>query len=61
VDRFAEAARVFMGRDPEALPWWTKIEKPGVMDLIRPAAVIESLDRFMQGAPSAREQKAPTG
>jgi heptosyltransferase I len=52
VDRFAEAARVFMGREPEALPWWTKIEKPGVMDLIRPEAVIERLDRFMQSAPA---------
>ncbi len=48
VDRFGEAARVFMGREAEALPWWTKIEKPGVMDLIRPQAVIECLDRFMQ-------------
>jgi heptosyltransferase I len=41
-----------MGREPEALPWWTKIEKPGVMDLIRPEAVIERLDRFMQSAPA---------
>jgi heptosyltransferase I len=48
VDRFREAARVFMGREPEALPWWTKIERPGVMDLIRPEEVIERLDQFMQ-------------
>jgi heptosyltransferase I len=48
VDRFAEAARTFMGREPEALPWWTKIEKPGVMDLIRPEDVFERLDRFMR-------------
>jgi heptosyltransferase I len=48
VDRFAEAARVFMGREPEALPWWTKIEKPGVMDLIRPEEVLQRLDQFMQ-------------
>jgi heptosyltransferase I len=48
VDRFAEAARAFMGREPEELPWWTKIEKPGVMDLIRPEEVIQRLDQFMQ-------------
>jgi heptosyltransferase I len=47
VDRFPEAARLFRGREPEALPWWTKIEKPGVMDLIRPQDAIEQLDRFM--------------
>src|SRR5208337_2906997 len=32
VNRFPEAARVFMRREPEELPWWVKIEKPGVMD-----------------------------
>jgi heptosyltransferase I len=48
IDRFPEAARAFMGREPEDLPWWTKIEKPGVMDLIRPDEVKERLDRFMQ-------------
>jgi heptosyltransferase I len=47
VNRFPDAARAFKGREPEALPWWVKIEKPGVMDLIRPAEVIERLDEFM--------------
>ncbi len=53
VDRFADAARAFMGREPETLPWWTKIEKPGVMDLIRPDEVIRRLDQFMQSAQAA--------
>ena len=48
VNRFPEAARRFLGREPEALPWWVKIEKPGVMDLIRPAEVIARLDEFME-------------
>jgi heptosyltransferase I len=48
VDRFADAARTFMGREPGALPWGVKIEKPGVMDLIRPEEVIQRLDQFMQ-------------
>jgi heptosyltransferase I len=34
VDRFAAAAHKFRGKAPEALPWITKIEEPGVMDLI---------------------------
>jgi heptosyltransferase I len=50
VNRFPEAARAFMGREPEELPWWVKIEKPGVMDLIRPEAVTEMVDRFMARA-----------
>jgi heptosyltransferase I len=48
VNRFPEAARSFMGRTPAELPWWVKIEKPGVMDLIRPQDVIERLDEFMR-------------
>jgi heptosyltransferase I len=57
VDRFAEAARVYMGREPEELPWWTKIEKPGVMDLIRPEEVIQRLDEFMQSPARARRAR----
>jgi len=48
VNRFPEAARVFMRREPEQLPWWVKIEKTGVMDLIQPDAVMQRLDEFMQ-------------
>ncbi len=55
VDRFAEAARAFTGREPDELPWAVKIEKPGVMDLIRPQDVIERLDQFMLRDP----RKAP--
>jgi heptosyltransferase I len=51
VNRFPEAARTFMGREPEQMPWWVKIERPGVMDLIQPLDVIERLDQFMHGNP----------
>jgi heptosyltransferase I len=44
VNRYAEAARQFLRKTPEQLPWMTKIEKPGVMDLIRPEDVIAKLD-----------------
>lgn len=47
VNRFPDAARRFMRKEPEQLPWWVKIEKPGVMDLIEPAEVIHKLDEFM--------------
>ncbi len=59
VDRFADAARTFLGREPADLPWNVKIEKPGVMDLITPREVIETLDRFMQRREQARNAPTP--
>jgi heptosyltransferase I len=44
VDRFDEAARRYLGKAAAELPWRTKIERPGVMDLIEPAAVIAQLE-----------------
>jgi heptosyltransferase I len=60
VDRFPEAARVFLRREPEELPWNVKIEKPGVMDLIEPSAVIEKLDRLMGERNPAAPAQSPT-
>jgi heptosyltransferase I len=59
VNRFPEAARAFMGCEPEALPWWVKIEKPGVMDLIRPEDVTARLDQFMQGGGRGASGSSP--
>lgn len=53
IDRFPDAARTFRGHEPEELPWWTKIEEPGVMDLIRPQEVIARLDEFMRARAAA--------
>jgi heptosyltransferase I len=47
VDRYATAARQFRQSTPEALPWTTKIEVPGVMDLITVDDVTERLDALM--------------
>ena len=44
VDRYPEAARAFLHREPEDLPWTTKIERPGVMDLIAVRDVTDKLD-----------------
>jgi len=52
VDRFDAAARRFLGRSADELPWPTKIERPGVMDLIEVGDVIGRLDALMAaGAP----------
>ena len=48
VDRYAAAAHKFMGRAVEDLPWGTKIERPGVMDLIHIDDVIERLEALDQ-------------
>lgn len=48
VNRYEEAARKFLGKPANAIPWTTKIEKPGVMDLIQPEDVIRKLDAVMR-------------
>lgn len=44
VDKFADAAQRFSGKSPQELRWGTRIEAPGVMDLVETDAVIERLD-----------------
>lgn len=46
VDRYDAAARRFRGKPAEQIPWGTKIEHAGVMDLIEVADVIERLEAF---------------
>jgi heptosyltransferase I len=59
VDRFGEAARRFRGRDAADLRWGTKIEQPGVMDLIEVADVTATLDAMAQlGFADARRMAA---
>jgi heptosyltransferase I len=43
VNRYPQAARQFLKREPEQLPWTRKIELPGVMDLIAVDDVRERL------------------
>ena len=43
VDRFPEACRQFLGREPEQVKWGKRIEKPGVMDLVEPEMVVARL------------------
>lgn len=46
-NQFEQAAQRFYGKPASDLPWRTKIERLGVMDLIRPAEVIEKLNAAM--------------
>lgn len=43
VDKYEAAAEQFMGKPASQLPWTTKIERPGVMDLITPEDVQQRL------------------
>ncbi|MEO7072494.1 MAG: glycosyltransferase family 9 protein, partial [Rhodanobacter sp.] len=44
VNRYDQAARKYLGRPASAIRWGTKIERPGVMDLISIDDVIERFD-----------------
>lgn len=46
VDRYDAAARKFRGKPAADLPWGTKLEYPGVMDLIEVEDVLERLGSF---------------
>ncbi|WHZ19124.1 MAG: ADP-heptose--lipooligosaccharide heptosyltransferase II [Rhodanobacteraceae bacterium] len=51
VDRYDDAARKFLHQPAAAIPWGTKIEYPGVMDLVRVDDVVERLEASVQVAP----------
>lgn len=43
VDRFEQAAQKYRNKDAESLRWGSRIEEPGVMDLIQPEDVFDRL------------------
>jgi heptosyltransferase I len=47
VDKYDAAARKYLGRPAAQIPWTTKIERPGVMDLVEVRDVTEKLDALM--------------
>jgi heptosyltransferase I len=47
IDQYGAAARRFLGKDAADLPWTTKIERPGVMELITRDEVVARLDEEM--------------
>lgn len=50
VDRYDAAARKYLGKSAREIPWGSKIERPGVMDLITVDDVIERLEAGMREA-----------
>lgn len=55
VDKYDLAARRLLGKSAVELPWTTKIERPGVMDLITPDDVIKKLHSVLLAL--AKKQK----
>ena len=54
VDVYDAAARKFRGKPAAELPWTTKIEEPGVMELIEVPAVTAKLDELFALRPQER-------
>jgi heptosyltransferase I len=50
VDKYDAAARKYLGKPAAHIPWTTKIERPGVMDLIAVDDTTEKLDALMLDA-----------
>lgn len=48
VDRFEQAARQFRKKEAAELRWGTRIEEPGVMDLIQPDDVIRQMQAWKE-------------
>lgn len=61
VDRYDAAARKYRRKPASALAWGTKLEYPGVMDLIRVDDVIERLDHFAATRAASSGTAAPAG
>ncbi|HEY0800005.1 MAG TPA: glycosyltransferase family 9 protein [Steroidobacteraceae bacterium] len=47
VDKYDEAARKYLGKPASQIPWTTKIERPGVMDLVSVKDATEILDNMV--------------
>ena len=56
VDRYDAAARKYLRRPAAQIPWTTKIERPGVMDLIEVKDVTAKLDALMADRAPLRDR-----
>jgi heptosyltransferase I len=46
VDRYPQAVKTFLGKDPEHLPWNTRVHHADAMSLIEVADVMRQLEIF---------------
>ena len=51
VNRYPEAVHKFLGKDPEQVPWNTRVHHPGAMALIQTEDVLQQLNKLF-GAPN---------
>ncbi|WP_404422571.1 glycosyltransferase family 9 protein [Nibricoccus sp. IMCC34717] len=51
VDRFDEAVRRFLGRDPATTPWAQRVHHPAAMALVQVEDVLAALSRALAGEP----------
>ena len=56
VDRYDDAARRFLDKPASALRWGTKIEAPGVMDLVTVDDAVSAFERFVADHPVVQRQ-----
>ena len=54
VDKYDAAAQKYLGKPAAQIPWTTKIERSGVMDLIGVSDVTAKLDALMESLPADR-------
>lgn len=47
VNRYPEAVREFLGKDPERVPWNTRVHHAGAMSLIQTADVMQQISRLL--------------
>lgn len=50
VDRYPQAVRKYLGKDPEQLPWNTRVHHPDAMSLIEVDDVLQQLALVLDGA-----------
>ena len=48
VDKYQDATLKYLGKSPREIRWGTKVEKPGVMSLIKTEDVIIKLDQLLE-------------
>lgn len=54
VNKYPQAVRTLLGRDPETVPWNTRVHKEGAMALIQVEDVLEKLELVFGGGARAR-------
>jgi len=55
VDRYPQAVGKFLGKDPQQLPWNTRVHHPGAMGLITVEDVMRQLERVLDSRPRGND------